>query len=92
MDANAGLVSIGGYLPGKKISPQLQKRLVLFLKSDTRLPPEYIDMISADGVLRGGRELHCYFAESAATSHPKYSIVFVKRLFIQYPKGNLWKT
>ena len=53
MDANAGLVSIGGYLPGKKISPQLQKSLVSFLKSDTRLPPEYIDMIIADGRLPG---------------------------------------
>ena len=53
MDAGAGLVSIGGYLPRKKISPQLKKSLVSFLKSDTRLPQEYLDMIGADGRLPG---------------------------------------
>jgi hypothetical protein len=43
MNADAGLVSIGGYLPGKKISAKLKKHLVSFLKTDTLLLPEYIE-------------------------------------------------
>ena len=56
MNADAGLVSIGGYLPGKKISAKLKKRLVSFLKTDTLLPPEYIEMIDAAGRLPGSVE------------------------------------
>ena len=56
MDANAGLVSIGGYLPCKEISPKLKKSLVSFLKTDTLLPPEYIEMIDAEGRLPGSIE------------------------------------
>jgi len=50
---DAGLVSIGGYLPAKKISPVLKKRLVSFLSTDTRLPQEFIEQIDADGRLPG---------------------------------------
>jgi 3-oxoacyl-[acyl-carrier-protein] synthase-3 len=56
MDANAGLVSIGGYLPGKKISPKLKQSLVSFLGTDTRLSPDYIEMIKAADRLPGSVE------------------------------------
>jgi 3-oxoacyl-[acyl-carrier-protein] synthase III len=53
VDTGAGLVSIGGYLPAKRISPELKKRLVSFLKTDTLLPPEFIEQIDATGRLPG---------------------------------------
>ena len=53
MGANAGLVSIGGYLPNKKVSLQVKKDLVSFLESDTRLPVDYIEMIDAADRLPG---------------------------------------
>ena len=56
MDSNAGLVSIGGYLPGKKISPILKKKLVSFLRSDTLLIADYIEMIEAADRLPGSIE------------------------------------
>jgi 3-oxoacyl-[acyl-carrier-protein] synthase-3 len=56
MNADAGLVSIGGYLPGKKISSGMKNSLVSFLKTDTLLPPEYIEMIDATGRLPGSVE------------------------------------
>ncbi len=56
MDANAGLLGIGGYLPGKKISPKLKKTLVSFLQSETLLSADYIEMIDSADRLPGSIE------------------------------------
>ena len=56
MTANAGLISLGGYLPAKRIPESQTKRLVDFLKSETLLPVEYIDRIALTGRLPGSIE------------------------------------
>lgn len=56
MTVNAGLISLGGYLPAKMMPESQKKRLVHFLKSDTLLPVEYIDHIGLTGRLPGNIE------------------------------------
>lgn len=56
MTANAGLISIGGYLPAKRIPESQQNRLVHFLESETFLPVDYIDQIRLTGRLPGSVE------------------------------------
>ena len=45
MAIHAGLISLGGYLPAKRIAKDQKGRLVSFLKRETLLRPEYIDHI-----------------------------------------------
>lgn len=49
----AGLISMGGYLPGKEVPEKKRKELVEFLKRETLLYPEYIDEIQEKGHLPG---------------------------------------
>lgn len=49
----AGLIGLGGYIPGKPVSPERRAALVRFLRTRTPLPAEYIDPIEKDGVLPG---------------------------------------
>lgn len=53
MTENAGLISIGGYLPAKSIPESQRERLVHFLASETLLPVDYIDQIRITGRLPG---------------------------------------
>ncbi|HEY3354698.1 MAG TPA: 3-oxoacyl-[acyl-carrier-protein] synthase III C-terminal domain-containing protein [Polyangia bacterium] len=49
----AGLIGLGGYIPGKPLSPERRHALTRFLRSRASLPAEYIDQIEQDGVLPG---------------------------------------
>lgn len=49
----AGLIGLGGYIPGKPISPERRQPLVRYLRSRTPLPEEYVAPIERDGVLPG---------------------------------------
>lgn len=49
----AGLISMGGYLPGKEVPGNTLKDLVRFLRSETLLYPEYIDELEKTGHLPG---------------------------------------
>ncbi len=49
----AGLISMGGYLPGKEVPGNKLKDLVRFLRSETLLYPEYIDELEETGHLPG---------------------------------------
>lgn len=50
----AGLISLGGYLPGKKVkSQQFAKKLINFLKTNTHLPINYIEQLEKTNVLPG---------------------------------------
>jgi 3-oxoacyl-[acyl-carrier-protein] synthase III len=50
---SAGLISMGGYLPGKEIAKDKQAQLVDFLTNETLLYPEYIEEIKQHGHLPG---------------------------------------
>ena len=50
---SAGLISLGGYLPAKKVKKDKQKELVDFLSNETLLYPEYIEEIRKYGHLPG---------------------------------------
>jgi len=50
---HAGLVSLGGYLPAKKIPTERRATLFRFLRTRTLLPPEYVDMMEQTGTLPG---------------------------------------
>ena len=50
---SAGLISLGGYLPGKEVKKETQKDLADFLRKQTLLYPEYIEPIEKDGRLPG---------------------------------------
>ncbi|MCI0470138.1 MAG: hypothetical protein L0Y73_00605 [Candidatus Aminicenantes bacterium] len=50
---NAGLISMGGYLPAKEVPGSKRKGLIEFLRKETLLYPEYIDEIEAAGHLPG---------------------------------------
>ena len=56
MSKNAGLVSLGAYLPAKQITENQKKRLVQFLVNDTLLASEYIDQIDVNSQLPGSIE------------------------------------
>jgi 3-oxoacyl-[acyl-carrier-protein] synthase-3 len=56
MSIHAGLISLGGYLPAKRITESQKQRLVSFLGTETLLGPEYIDQIGATGQLPGSIE------------------------------------
>ena len=56
MKQNVGLISLGGYLPGKKISEQKKERLVDYLRSHTQLNEAYIHSIETTGELPGYTE------------------------------------
>jgi 3-oxoacyl-[acyl-carrier-protein] synthase-3 len=56
MSIHAGLVSLGGYLPAKRITESQKERLVSFLRTETLLEPEYIDQIGITGQLPGSIE------------------------------------
>lgn len=49
----AGLISMGGYLPGKEVPENKLKDLVRFLRNETLLYPEYIDELEEKGHLPG---------------------------------------
>lgn len=49
---NAGLVSVGCYVPGKVVDPRKKAKLVEFLRG-TLLPPEYIKEIEETGKMPG---------------------------------------
>jgi len=49
----AGLISMGGYLPGKEVPGNKLKDLVRFLRNETLLYPEYIDELEEKGHLPG---------------------------------------
>jgi 3-oxoacyl-[acyl-carrier-protein] synthase-3 len=53
---HAGLISLGGYLPAKRIAESQIERLVSFLRTETLLGPGYIDRIDATGQLPGSIE------------------------------------
>lgn len=48
----AGLIGVGGYIPGKPVSPERLAPLVRFLRS-TQLPREYVDSLEKEGKLPG---------------------------------------
>lgn len=51
---NAGLISLGGYLPGKKLREKKQvDALTSFLKTQTHLHPDYITEMECTGALPG---------------------------------------
>lgn len=50
---SAGLISMGGYLPGKQVPKKTQEQLVEFLRNETLLYPEYINEIRNYGNLPG---------------------------------------
>jgi len=56
MSIHAGLISLGGYLPAKRIAKDQKGRLVSFLKRETLLEPEYIDQIHDTSHLPGSIE------------------------------------
>jgi 3-oxoacyl-[acyl-carrier-protein] synthase III len=56
MPINAGLISLGGYLPAKRVTEAQRDRLVHFLASETLLPADYIDQIRLSGRLPGSVE------------------------------------
>ena len=49
---NAGLVSVGSYIPGKILEPMKKAKLIEFLRG-TLLPPEYIKAIEETGKMPG---------------------------------------
>ncbi|MCG8454176.1 MAG: 3-oxoacyl-ACP synthase III family protein [Spirochaetales bacterium] len=51
--ANAGLISMGGYLPAKPVPSEKASALADFLRKETLLPPEYIAPIENDALLPG---------------------------------------
>ena len=53
---NAGLVSMGGYLPAKNISQSKVKTLINYLRENTLLPEEYVRMIEDTGCMPGSVE------------------------------------
>ena len=50
--ASAGLIGLGGYIPGKPLSVERRQPLARYLRARTPLPAEYIDPIE-DGVFPG---------------------------------------
>jgi 3-oxoacyl-[acyl-carrier-protein] synthase-3 len=50
---NAGFISFGGYLPGKKVNENYKRNLCEFLRENTTLYPEYISEIEKKSVLPG---------------------------------------
>ncbi len=53
MDVCAGILSMGGYLPGKEVPAMKRRALADYLRRETELYPEYIDCIECDGRLPG---------------------------------------
>jgi len=53
MPKTAGLIGMGGYLPAKEVPKNRCRELVQFLRKETLLYPEYIDVIEASGRLPG---------------------------------------
>jgi 3-oxoacyl-[acyl-carrier-protein] synthase-3 len=53
---NAGLISMGGYLPAKKYPENKLPGLVRYLKEETLLPVEYIRQLEDSGCLPGAIE------------------------------------
>lgn len=75
---NAGLISMGGYLPAKEVPGNKCKGLVEFLRKETLLYPEYIDEIESSGHLPGrietnydGWESQPWFQSWVASLPPK---------------------
>lgn len=56
MKKNAGIVSLGGYLPAKPLPENKKEELIKFLKNETLLPKEYIQEIENTGKLPGSIE------------------------------------
>jgi len=50
---SAGLISMGGYLPGKAVPESKRADLVRFLRKETLLHHEYIDVIDKEGIMPG---------------------------------------
>ena len=53
MSVSAGIISMGAYLPAKKISPGQKAGITGYLRDNTLLPREYIEQIASQGRLPG---------------------------------------
>ncbi len=53
MSNSAGLISLGGYIPAKKISKEYKLKLVKFLKKETLINNDYINLIKDENILPG---------------------------------------
>jgi hypothetical protein len=53
MSIAAGIVSMGAYLPGHRLSSQRKTQLVNYLSNETLLLEEYVGQINKDGQLPG---------------------------------------
>jgi 3-oxoacyl-[acyl-carrier-protein] synthase-3 len=53
---SVGIVSLGGFIPGKELNGAQKQKLVQFLKDQTLLPFDYIKMIDDEGRLPGYAE------------------------------------
>ncbi|MBN1769520.1 MAG: 3-oxoacyl-ACP synthase III family protein [Prolixibacteraceae bacterium] len=49
----AGFIALSGYLPAKKLSESFSAKLSAFLKNNTLLPAEYVNMIKSNQILPG---------------------------------------
>ena len=56
MSVSAGIISMGAYLPGRRISQEQKAGITGYLRDCTLLPKEYIEQIDAQGRLPGAIE------------------------------------
>lgn len=72
---NAGFISFGGYLPGKKVNKNHKKDLCEFLRKNTSLYPEYISEIEEKSILPG-----CIETNADGWEHQPWFESWVNRL------------
>ena len=74
MSISAGIISMGAYLPARRISPTQKAELTSYLRDETLLPGEYVEQIEAQERLPGTIETN----EEGWAKHPWFETWLAK--------------